>query len=321
MLIDWFTVLAQVINFLILAWLLKRFLYRPILNAIDAREKRITSALADADKKSVEAEQQRNEFVHKNAVFDAQQTTRTNQLSAEVKTERARLFDEVRQQSDDLRVKLQLALKNEQLSLQDALSQRAREEVFNIVRKVLNDLAQASLEEQIVLVFLQRFKTISVEEKAAFKLAFQSLMPTNKTPLVVRTGFTLTEEQRAQVESTIKHTLGYNDNDAIAFAFVIDSTVVSGIEISANGQKVAWSISDYLTSLAKGVDQILQSLVHVESKAQSNSEGDSEGNNLDNSLDNSQINHKTKNQSETAVITDANDAIPTNKTEKGRNET
>ena len=41
MLIDWFTVGAQALNFLILVWLLKRFLYKPILDAIDAREKRI----------------------------------------------------------------------------------------------------------------------------------------------------------------------------------------------------------------------------------------------------------------------------------------
>jgi F-type H+-transporting ATPase subunit b len=43
MLIDWFTVGAQALNFLILVWLLKRFLYKPILDAIDAREKRIAA--------------------------------------------------------------------------------------------------------------------------------------------------------------------------------------------------------------------------------------------------------------------------------------
>ena len=37
MLIDWFTVGAQALNFIILVWLLKRFLYKPILDAIDAR--------------------------------------------------------------------------------------------------------------------------------------------------------------------------------------------------------------------------------------------------------------------------------------------
>ena len=66
MLIDWFTVGAQVLNFLILVWLMKRFLYKPILHAIDAREKRIATELADADAKKAEARTEREELRHKN---------------------------------------------------------------------------------------------------------------------------------------------------------------------------------------------------------------------------------------------------------------
>ena len=66
MLIDWFTVGAQALNFLILVWLMKRFLYKPILNAIDAREKRIAAELADADAKKAEAQKERDEFQSKN---------------------------------------------------------------------------------------------------------------------------------------------------------------------------------------------------------------------------------------------------------------
>ena len=60
--IVWFTVAAQVLNFLILVWLLKRFLYRPILHAIDVREQRIVQALADADAKQAEAIRERDEL-------------------------------------------------------------------------------------------------------------------------------------------------------------------------------------------------------------------------------------------------------------------
>ena len=72
MLIDWFTVGAQALNFIILVWLLKRFLYKPILDAIDAREKRIAAELADADAKKAEAKKERDEFQHKNEEFDEQ---------------------------------------------------------------------------------------------------------------------------------------------------------------------------------------------------------------------------------------------------------
>ena len=68
MLIDWFTVGAQAVNFLILVWLLKRFLYKPILKAIDAREKRIAAELADAATQMNAAEQLRVEFQGKNQV-------------------------------------------------------------------------------------------------------------------------------------------------------------------------------------------------------------------------------------------------------------
>ena len=72
MLIDWFTVSAQVVNFLILVWLMKRFLYKPILHAIDAREQRIATELADADAKRAEAEKEREKFQKNNEEFNRQ---------------------------------------------------------------------------------------------------------------------------------------------------------------------------------------------------------------------------------------------------------
>jgi F-type H+-transporting ATPase subunit b len=71
MLIDWFTVGAQVLNFLILVWLMKRFLYKPILHAIDAREKRIAAELADADTKRPKPKRSATSS-NKNEEFDQQ---------------------------------------------------------------------------------------------------------------------------------------------------------------------------------------------------------------------------------------------------------
>ena len=54
--INWFTVIAQIVNFLILVWLLKRFLYKPVLKAIDDREQKVAAKLKDAEIKNAEAE-------------------------------------------------------------------------------------------------------------------------------------------------------------------------------------------------------------------------------------------------------------------------
>ena len=60
MLIDWFTVVAQIANFAILVWLLKRFLYRPVLDAMAAREKRVRETVAAADRQKAVAEEESN---------------------------------------------------------------------------------------------------------------------------------------------------------------------------------------------------------------------------------------------------------------------
>jgi len=249
MLIDWFTVVAQVINFLILVWLLKRFLYRPILSAIDAREQRIAAQLADADNKKAEAEKEREEFQHKIEEFDRQHDAYMNQMKAEVKAERQRLFDTARQESDELRDKLQRAIRNEQQGLHEALSRRAREEVFAISRQVLADLAATTLEQRMTEIFIRRLQELNDGEHAALKSAFE----TADSPLLVRTTFSLPAQQQTAIETAVSDILG----GAKQLRFETAPDLVSGIELSADGKKIAWSIADYLATLAKAVDSLL----------------------------------------------------------------
>jgi len=149
MLIDWFTVGALVLNFLLLVWLMKRFLYRPILQAIDAREQRIATELADAAAKQADAQQAREEFRYKNTAFEQRRAALLRQAVDEAKVERLRLLDEARQAADSLSAKQQETLHREQQQLHDELTRRTREEAFAIVRKALTDLAGASLEERV----------------------------------------------------------------------------------------------------------------------------------------------------------------------------
>jgi F-type H+-transporting ATPase subunit b len=259
MLIDWFTVGAQVVNFLILVWLLKRFLYHPILDAIDAREKKIAKALADADAKKTEAEQERNAFQHKNDEFDQQRTALLNQAMEEAKAERLRLLGEARQAADALLAKRQEAQINEAHNLYQAISRRAQQEVFAIARKALADLAWTSLEERTGEVFIRRLREMDEQTKAGFAMALKSA----SDPARVRTAFDLPAEQRAAIQNALNETFSAE----IHVRFETAPELVSGIELTTNGQKVAWSIADYLVSLQKGVDELLKEQNKPEAKA------------------------------------------------------
>jgi len=156
MLIDWFTVGAQAVNFLILVWLMRRFLYKPILQAIDEREKRIATGLADASAKKAEAQRERDEFERKNEEFDQQRAALLSKAQDEAKVERERLLGEARQAADAFSAKRQEALRSEARNLREAVGRRAQQEVFAIARKALTDLATTSLEERMGEVFIWR---------------------------------------------------------------------------------------------------------------------------------------------------------------------
>ncbi|MBZ0091356.1 MAG: F0F1 ATP synthase subunit B [Sulfuricellaceae bacterium] len=262
MLIDWFTVIAQVVNFLILVWLLKRFLYRPILAAIDAREKRIATALADADAKKAEAQKERDAFQHKNEAFDQQRTALLSQATDEAKAERQRLLDAARQAADAMSAKRQETLISEQQRLGEALTRRAREEVFAIARKTLADLAGTSLEACMAEVFMRRLRELDGQAKKSLAEALE----TASDPALVRSAFDLPAAQRAALQNALNETFAAE----IHVRFETAPDLVSGIELSTNGLKVAWSIADYLASLGKAADELLKMQAKSEIKTGQN---------------------------------------------------
>lgn len=252
MIIDWFTVIAQALNFLVLVWLLKRFLYKPILDAIDAREKRIALALAKAEAKKTEALQEKNDFQHKNEEFDRQQVTLLDKATDEAKAAGQKLLTEARLASDAYSVKRQEALQREQQSLNVEISRRMREEVFAIARKTLMELAGFSLEERMSEMFRRRLRELDDEEKENLAKVLKS----SSSPLLIRSAFLLTAEQQSELEKALKETI----SPEINVRFETAPELISGIELTAGGQKIAWSISEYLDSLETSVTEIMQEM-------------------------------------------------------------
>jgi F-type H+-transporting ATPase subunit b len=259
-LIDWFTVIAQVINFLILVWLLKRFLYKPILNAVDAREKKVADELKNADAKEAEAQKEKDEFKQKNEEFDQQRSALFNKAKEDAKAERQRLFEQVRKEASDLRAKQQEALRNEEQNLSQEIGRRTQQEVFNIARKVLTDLAGTSLEERTVDVFVQRLHSLKDDEKKQLASALSA----SSGQVLIRTAFDLPQAQRDSVKKTIKETLGIETQPRFETA----PDLVSGIELTTDGQKVAWSIADYLSSLQKSIDDLIKEKTASKARAE-----------------------------------------------------
>jgi F-type H+-transporting ATPase subunit b len=252
-LIDWFTVGAQALNFLILVWLMKRFLYQPVLHAIDEREKRIAAELADAAAKKADAQKAREEFQHKNDTFDQQRAALLSTATDSANAERRRLLDEARTAADALSAQRMDALRHDAHELTQAIARRTQQEVFAIARKTLTDLSSTSLEACVTDVFTQRVRTIDDKTKTGLAEALK----TASYNAAVRSAFDLPPEQRAAIQKALNETFSAD----IHIRFETAADLIGGIEFDTNGQTVAWSIADYLTSLKTGVDELVKQKV------------------------------------------------------------
>lgn len=233
---------------------------KPILNAIDEREKRIAAKLADADTKKAEAQKERDTFEQKNEEFDRQRATLLIKATDEVQAERRRLLDEARQAADALSSQRQEELRNEAMNLNQAILRRTQQEVFAITRRVLTDLAATSLEERLSEVFTRRLREMDGKTKENLAETLQAAID----PAVVRSAFPLAAEQRATIQKALNETFAAE----IRLRFETAPDLISGIELTTNGQKVAWSIADYLVSLENGVAELL----HEKNKPDAQSE-------------------------------------------------
>jgi F-type H+-transporting ATPase subunit b len=253
MLIDWFTVGAQAVNFIILVWLLRRFLYKPILNAIDAREKRIATELAAAGAQEAQARKSHDEFDEKNKQLDRDRDALMAKAALEIKAEHERLLDDARKAANDLLSEQRAAVRNDSTALMDQMMRLAASEVFDVARQALSDLASTSLEERLGEIFTRRLREMKPEAKQLLDVALRA----PHAAAVVCSRFSLATQERATIQNALNETFAAD----IRLAFETAPGSICGIELTVGGQKLSWSIAGYLGALEEKAQALINTQI------------------------------------------------------------
>ena len=250
MLFDWFTVFAQIVNFLILMWLLKRFLYKPVLNAIDAREKRIADLLKEAELNQQQVEQQQAELTEKNVLFASEREGLLAQAQADATDMKQHMLHVASNDAAQQHSQWLSGLQQEQRNLDHDIAQRAQQEIFQVARRVLHDLSSVELETQIIQIFIKQLVQLSPEKGKQFTASA-------KGDLVVRSAMVLSDDSKNTLQQSIEKILSAQS----ALHFEVDATLVSGIELVGSGHKLSWNIDDYLSNLEDSIAGLVDNKV------------------------------------------------------------
>jgi len=242
--IDLFTFVAQIVNFLILVALLRHFLYKRIVKAMDERKRNIAARMDEAEEKQKEAEDKADAYERKQKELQEEKKKTLFQAEKDADAKRRELMDKARQEVKQNQKKWREGLLRQRESFADDIRRRAGEQVCHVSHRVLKELADKGLEEQVVQTFLKRWKDLSSDEK---KDLLEGIPESNE--LVLKSAFDLPKKLRADVEKALERKGGKSP----ALEYRRDENLVCGIELNAGGKKVAWSIESYLESLEESL--------------------------------------------------------------------
>jgi F-type H+-transporting ATPase subunit b len=240
MLIDWFTVVAQIVNFLVLVALLKHFLYGPLVEAMDAREKRIAAGLADAAQKDQEAARRCEQMR-----VDAEQMERDREkMLAEAHVEADRQHGVMLQKARDsvrvLEAKWNEDLEHEKAAMLDEIRRRAAGEILAITRRALADLACADLDECAIHAFLAKLQTV---DPASLGDDVTLLSAADIPPVT-----------QLEIEESLHHRFG----ERVRLHVEHTPNLAWGLELRSNGLRIGWNSETYMESLQENLRKALE---------------------------------------------------------------
>jgi F-type H+-transporting ATPase subunit b len=248
MLIDPFTTVAQIVNFLILVALLKKFFYQPIIQAMEQREKTISLRLQEAEAQILLAQQETERYHQQQEQLQQKQEELLQEAQQEAQTYKEVLLDQVQAEVNQKQAQWYEALQQNQELLLTEFRQQASQQLMLIARRTLADLGNANLEEQIITTFINRLQN----------LESLSLGEDPQEKIVIRSSFALTLENQNRLREVLESLSAQKLKN---ISFEVTPETLCGIELRTQGYKMAWNLGQYLDELE---GEIKQSLAKVE---------------------------------------------------------
>jgi F-type H+-transporting ATPase subunit b len=246
--IDLFTFMAQLVNFLILVFLLNRFLFKPVTAAMDAREKKIADEMSAARQKNAEADELalRSRELLRIQEQDKEQVLKTAVLMAEDK--KKKMLEEAEKEARAAAQAWREGLELEKQRYLDLLRKRSGGYAMLVAEKALKSLADEELVLRISSVFISRIK--GLEDKKTAELSDKNKI--GAFPPVVTAGIELSGPAKELISAAIRERFNYGGS----VIFERGRPDLNGVELNVSGFKIAWTMREYLDELEGELENV-----------------------------------------------------------------
>lgn len=252
MLISWFTIIAQIFNFLLLIFLLNKFLYKPIVNIMEQRENSINQRLKQAKETAQAADKEKEIYQQKNQELKDQREDLITKAEQQAQDWRNELRKRSRKEIEELQAQWRTSLEKERASFLINFKEKAGQKLYQVLKHILKDIANRDLEAEIIKVFAAKLKAMSEKEKDQVKTIFKDKLK-DQDRVKVYTGKILSTKLQQEVQKLIQEQFALKNE----IEFLVGEDIILGIELRVSGYKLSWNIDNYLQELVDELSQII----------------------------------------------------------------
>jgi F-type H+-transporting ATPase subunit b len=159
------TFVLQMINFLALAYILRRLLYRPLHEAIDRRREAVRQAQADADKARAEADEIKRQLEEKLSQLDRQRQDVLSQAYEQAQVERKKILDEAQMTAQRRQEEVRRLLEREREEMLRKLSGEASGHALSLAGRLLQQSADSTLNAQLAKRLIETLDNLPEDQR------------------------------------------------------------------------------------------------------------------------------------------------------------
>jgi F-type H+-transporting ATPase subunit b len=241
--LSWSTFVLEIINFLVLVWILKRFLYQPVLDVIAQRRKSIETKLDEAHAIEHEAEALKEQYNGRLAAWESERRRAKDELDGQIEQERARQLEDLRGSLEREREKARVSGERELAEQARAIEEQALRQAAEFASRLLREASGPELEERLLGLLIDGLHGLSQEQLDRLR----EHCGDPATEIEVASAYPLSAAQRERLTAA----LGAAFATSPRIAFREDAQLLAGLRIVIGAWVLAVNVRDELTGFTE----------------------------------------------------------------------
>ena len=251
---DLVTFVAQIVNLFVLVWLLKRFLYRPILKVIEKRQQEIRDKIKTAEDMRLQSEKERKKWEKEMSDYETEHQKELNKITLELDEKRKEGLAEIKSFLQKQRLKMQNDLLAEMAALQTDIGHFIATDFIQLANQALHELSNCCPLDQAIRLFLNELKNLGKNDINSINFILEK-----QYVIFINSSNKLTQNQKDEITKLIQKIFDLSPKHKIKFNEV--SELILGLEMRIGDISVAWNLKSYLDTLNANLDATLANFV------------------------------------------------------------